>query len=155
MSSELSSLFDGIDPDEVCLAIESRLYRGSFVAFLQAAWSEITGFDLVDAPHVRLLCRHLEAVGAGDISRLLVNLPPGLFKSTVLVAWMAWTFANDPSHEFLFYSYSAPIALQSSTKCRDLLRSEWFRDRSLMLRLPPTKIARRFSNSRRAVHFAR
>ena len=37
------------------------------------------------------MCEHLEAVTAGEITRLLINVPPGFMKSLLVnVFWPAW-----------------------------------------------------------------
>jgi predicted phage terminase large subunit-like protein len=41
--------------------------------------------------HIDAICEHLEAITAGDITRLLVNIPPGCMKSLLLnVFFPAW-----------------------------------------------------------------
>ena len=109
------------------LAVDAKLFSGSFVKFVAAAWEHVTGYEYSECRHIDVLVRHLEGVERGDITRLLANIPPGIFKTTVVsVLFPAWVWTRDQSLEFLFYSYNAGLATEASVKCRELLRSEWY-----------------------------
>lgn len=109
------------------LAVDAKLFCGSFAKFVAAAWEHVTGYEYTDCRHIDVLVRHLEGVVRGDITRLLANIPPGIFKTTVVsVLFPAWLWTRDQSVEFLFYSYNAGLATEASVKCRELLRSEWY-----------------------------
>lgn len=137
MNKDVSSLIGRLDPDDVRLAIDAKILRGSFAKFVAAAWKQVTGYEYSEFRHIDVLVKHLEAVEQRDIARLLVNIPPGVFKTTVVsVLFPAWTWTRDQSIEFLFYSYNAGLATEASVRCRELLRSEWF-----SLRFPAVIVA--------------
>jgi hypothetical protein len=47
--------------------------------------------------HIDLLAEYLEAVTAGQIKRLLINMPPRYAKSTcVSIMWPTWVWARSP-----------------------------------------------------------
>ena len=48
--------------------------------------------------HVDLIAEYLEAVHRRDVTRLIINVPPGYLKSiAVNVAWPAWELGQNPS----------------------------------------------------------
>lgn len=77
---------------------------------------------------LRTMCRHLEAVTAGDIKRLLITVPPGMMKSLLLVFWTAWEWGPKgmPHIQVLSTSYSQKNAFRDNQKLRDLVSSEKF-----------------------------
>jgi predicted phage terminase large subunit-like protein len=112
---------------ELLLAIRAKALRESFGLFVREAWHHATGYPYIHGPHVDVLVRHLEAVARGGISRLLVNVPPATFKSTIAsVLFPAWVWTWDQSADFLCFSYSAAIGLDFSTRTRELLRQPWY-----------------------------
>src|SRR5215470_18043332 len=83
-----AGFFSGIAQGLDSLEGEDRL-----VDFIGLAWSvlEPPGRPFVRGWHIDAICEHLEAVTAGQITRLLINIPPGCMKSlTTNVLWPAW-----------------------------------------------------------------
>lgn len=67
---------------------------------------------------------HLEAVSRREILRLIINIPPRNMKSLETnVFWPAWHWLRDPSHQFLFSSYAAPLTIRDSVRCRRIIQS--------------------------------
>ena len=107
-----------------------RMCEASFTEFVQQAWSVVEPNDLIWGWHMTAICLHLEAVRDGDISRMLINVPPGMSKSMLTsVLWPAWCWTTDPSLRFLCCSHSLDLALRDSVRCRRLLQSEWYQER--------------------------
>ena len=84
----------------------------------------------VDGWALRAICEHLEAVSAGRIKRLLINVPPGFAKSLVVnVFWPAWEWSTVGPHlRYLSFSYSAYLTGRDNEKFRDLLSSDEYQD---------------------------
>ena len=99
--------------------------------FVQQAWHLVEPeTEFVDGMHVRALCEHLQAVTAGRIKDLLINIPPGCMKSLLTsVFWPAWVWANNPSSRFLFASYDQTLSTRDSTRCRYIIESTWYQER--------------------------
>jgi len=79
--------------------------------------------------HIEAICDHLEAVTAGKIRYLLINIPPGTMKSLLVsVLWPAWEWgpAGFPGMRYLTASYEIGLAVRDSTKMRRLVESEWY-----------------------------
>ena len=77
------------------------------------------------APHLELLCRKIEAVERGEITRLMVFLPPRYGKSEVISKKApAWILGRNPEWEIILASYAADLAFDFSRIARDTFR-EW------------------------------
>lgn len=64
----------------------------------------------------------------GRCRRLIINIPPRYSKTEIAVVnFMAWALGKAPDAEFIHTSYSAQLAINNSWRCRELVRSEWYR----------------------------
>lgn len=80
--------------------------------------------------HIGVVGEHLTACSYGQIRRLIINIPPGLMKSLLAcVFWFAWTWTFRPSSRWGFSSYNESFATRDSNRSRDLINSEWYRER--------------------------
>jgi len=79
----------------------------SLKEFIRNAWHVIEpGRTFVDGWHIGAIVEHLEAVSTGEISRLLINMPPRHMKS--LSVSVCWPAGSGPSTRGYNFS-SAPI----------------------------------------------
>ncbi len=105
----------------------------TFAGFVREAWHIVEPImPLVWGWHIDAICNHLEAVTRGDITRLLINIPPGTMKSLLVsVLWPAWEWgpAGMPGLRYFTTSYVIDLAIRDSRKMRDLVASEWFQER--------------------------
>ncbi len=106
--------------------IRTRCER--LVGFVREAWHVLEPSQpYVHGWHVDALCDHLEAVSAGDINRLLINVPPGTMKSLLTsVLWPAWEWTRNPALRYLTTSYAEKYVKRDSRRMRDLVTSEWY-----------------------------
>lgn len=64
-----------------------------------------------DAPHHRLIARHLEAVERGDITRLMITMPPRHGKSMLASEFFpAWYIGRNPDHYVVTATYAQELA---------------------------------------------
>ena len=78
--------------------------------------------------HIDLICEYLEAISAGQLRRLVINMPPRYGKSLLVsVLWPTWEWLTHPSTRWVFVSYSEALASRHSLDRRRLLQSEWYR----------------------------
>ncbi|QND50268.1 phage terminase large subunit [Rhizobium lusitanum] len=102
----------------------------SLAGFVREAWHVVEpSVDYVHGWHIDAICRHLEAVTSGEITRLLINVPPGTMKSLLCgVFWPAWEWGpkNRPELRYLGSSYSEHYAKRDNRRMRDLVASEWY-----------------------------
>ena len=93
--------------------------------------------------HIDLIADYLQAVTAGQIKRLLINMPPRYAKSTcVSIMWPTWVWAREaslvtphnpalegPGTKWMFASYADELRTKHSLDRRKLLQSAWYRER--------------------------
>jgi predicted phage terminase large subunit-like protein len=64
-----------------------------------------------DAPHHRLIARKLEAVERGEITRLMISMPPRHGKSMLASEFFpAWYIGRNPSHYVVTATYAQDLA---------------------------------------------
>lgn len=108
-----------------------RKAEGSLYEFVKQAWTTVEpGVPFIPSWHIEIICEHLEAISAGDLTRLLINIPPRHSKSTIVsVMWPCWEWLADPAQKFLCASYSGTLAIRDNLKARRLLQSPWYQER--------------------------
>lgn len=114
---------------EIADELTMRRARQSLRFFVEWAWPLLHP-DTVFLPnwHIDLICEYLEAVTAGQILRLVINIPPRYMKSLLVsVFWPCWEWTQRPSARWLFTSYAETLASRHSLDRRRLLRSAPYR----------------------------
>jgi predicted phage terminase large subunit-like protein len=120
------------DPARVlaaCVAEEARRSGSrSFAAFVKQAWHLIPEAEPLEwSPYLDGLCKALEAASRRKLRRLLVNGPPRQGKSNVFaILWVAWVWTWNPKETFLFLSFSQRLVTEHTSRCRDVVMSEWY-----------------------------
>ena len=100
--------------------------------FIRGAWHivEPRMRPYIHGRHIDAICEHLTAVSDGQIQNLIINMPPRYMKSlAVSVFWPCWVWSYCPEMRWLFASYAMAISTRDSVKCRDIMRSSWYRER--------------------------
>jgi predicted phage terminase large subunit-like protein len=109
---------------------EREMCRRSFAYFIRTAWPHIIPDNLQWNWHIEAIAEHLEAVARGEITRLLVNVPPGTSKSTIIgVMYPAWLWgpAGKPEHRYIGAAHEQGLAVRDNRLMRELVKSEWYR----------------------------
>lgn len=105
----------------------------SLASFTKAAWHVLEpGQQYRHGWHIDAISEHLEAVTSKQITRLLINIPPGTMKSlSVGVMWPSWEWGPRglPHLRFLGTSHSHPLAVRDNLKMRRLIASDWYQER--------------------------
>ena len=113
-------------------AIERSLARDSLVEHTAALWPVVEpGRPFVRGWAIDAICQHLEAVTAGHIRRLLINVPPGFMKSLeTCVFWPSWEWGprGRPDLRYIFASYVGSLSLGNNLKLRRLVESDLYRE---------------------------
>lgn len=77
--------------------------------------------------HIDAVCGHLQAVSAGTIQKLLINIPPGTMKSLLVsVLWPSWEWTRKPSLRYLCASYDQQLSIRDNVQVRNLVTSDWY-----------------------------
>lgn len=106
---------------------EANVCENSLYEFVVRAWSYVEPAEFIPGWHIKAICEHLEAVTRGDISKLLINQPPGTSKSLIIsIFWCAWEWARNPSVRWFYASYDQRLSTRDSVSCRSLINSPWY-----------------------------
>lgn len=110
-----------------------RALSARLVNFVRVAWPilEPGAQSYVHNWHIDAMCEHLEAVTRGEISRLVINVPPGMMKSMLVnIFWPAWEWGpqNRAETRYVCASHHVRLSERDSVKMRRLLLSQWFQD---------------------------
>jgi hypothetical protein len=104
--------------------------EGSLIDFVELMWPILDpGQPFVRTWVQEAICAHLEAVTAGRITKLLVNVPPGFTKSRIVnVMWPAWEWGprNRPDLRYMAWSYDAKLSQDQNDDCRKVIQSELY-----------------------------
>ena len=129
----------------------------SLEEFIRIFWNVVDPAPFKTGRHIGLMCERLEAVSAGEIARLLINVPPGHQKSlTVSVFWPAWVWVREAWRRFVFTSYRGDLALRDADRTRELIRSPEYHERfgeRYRLRFGQD-VKSRYENSQRGYRFS-
>lgn len=117
----------------MALAVHASLLSEDFADFVSAAWHVLEpqtpmrwGWAL------EAITDHLVAITEGHITKLLINVPPGMMKSLLVnVMWPAWEW-TDPKRRHLRYistAHKQDLAVRDNLKCRRLITSRWYQER--------------------------
>jgi predicted phage terminase large subunit-like protein len=123
-----------VDIDATMRDIEASYYESSLYEFLKAGWRYIDPNPFVDSWHLGAIAEHLQAVKDGEITRLIINQPPRTSKSSMLVAFDPWVWAqgedtdtSGPGVQFLHASYAQNLSIRDSVKTRRMIESPWYK----------------------------
>lgn len=129
-TSSAASLRPFLDDPEALLRELDRLDCESLAGFIRRAWHVLEpGAPYVHGWHIDAIAEHLEAITAGQITRLLINIPPGTMKSLAVgVFWPAWEWGPKglPATRVVATSHSIPLAVRDNLKARRLIQSPWY-----------------------------
>ena len=106
--------------------------RQSFPLFAERAWREVDSAKLVKGAFLGILWSELQAWGEGRKShrKVILAQPPGSAKSlSASVLLQAWMWTRDPSQSCMAYASTQKLAVRDTLRSRDLITSEWYRER--------------------------
>lgn len=105
--------------------------RDSLKYYTWRAWPQVepsTTRPLIWGWHLDAICEHLEAAIAGQIPRLLIELPPNCTKTKLTGTFLpSWVWLRNPNYRWLFVGAEQGLASDESMTCRRLVESDWYR----------------------------
>ena len=118
-------------------ALEKKLCELSFYEFFKKAWHIVEpSIELSTNWHHKYLCDLLQEEAERIIANkpktkdIVINIP---FRSTksllVTVMFPVWAWVKNPKFRFITASYSADLSIEHATRSRDIINSDWFKDR--------------------------
>ena len=111
--------------------------RQDFYAFIEQCFYEVNPTTtFLPNWHIQVMAAALEACRRGEITRLIINVPPRSLKSlSASVAFPAFLQGHDPSAQIISVSYSQELANKHALDCRNVMLSAWY------MRLFPTRLS--------------
>ena len=77
--------------------------------------------------HIDAIAYRLEQVRRGELTRLIINLPPRNLKSTIAsVAYPAFVLGNDPTQRMFGISYGTDLADGHARSFRSIVETPWY-----------------------------
>lgn len=103
--------------------------KGSLFEFTRTFYPLLTGREFIVSnpagrePHIITICKALTRVARMEIpsNRLVISVPPGHGKSTMMIMWVAWTLASYPDSKYLYISYSSSLAAKHTETIKRLI----------------------------------
>jgi len=87
------------------------------------------GCKFIVSPHHHIISETLDRVIKGEITRLIINVPPGYTKTELaVISFMARGLAINPMAKFMHLSYSNDLALLNSQITRDIISLEEYQE---------------------------
>lgn len=78
--------------------------------------------------HYETISKALTKVIDGEISRLIINVPPRYGKTEMLIHFVAWAMGIYPDSNFLYVSYNLDLAMKQTATIKNLIEMKQYRD---------------------------
>lgn len=126
-------------------------YGASLAEFIRMAWPLIEPATTLKWNwHIDMICAHLEAVARLEILRLVINIPPGCMKSTIVSImfpiWV-WILRDEEAmsdeviayaaREFMLASFDFGLVKRHGDKTKIIVESAWFQERWGVVAIQP------------------
>jgi predicted phage terminase large subunit-like protein len=105
-----------------------RELLSSFITFTKVFYKVRTGREFVISQpasresHYITIAKELTKVFKLETRDLLINVPPGFGKSTLVTSFVAWAMAHYPDSNFLYISYSSEIATKHTYTIKQIMQ---------------------------------
>jgi predicted phage terminase large subunit-like protein len=102
--------------------------RCDFAAFVERAFYELNP----ETPyqhnwHIDVIAHALEGCRAGNLRRLIINVPPRSLKSHMAsISFVAWLLGHNPAAQIICASYAQDLADKMAGDCRTLMLGRWY-----------------------------
>jgi predicted phage terminase large subunit-like protein len=103
--------------------------RDEFVAFVIRCYQFLNpGQPLEAAWYILAICHQLLRCERGEITRLIINLPPRHLKSMITsIAFPAWLLGHDPGKRVAVVTYGQELCSDLAREFRRVVESDWYR----------------------------
>ena len=111
--------------------------EGKLLDFARWYFPEREGMEFIEGPHHRVIGETLDRVLAGQITRLIITVPPGYTKTeAAVVNFIAKGFHINPGARFIHATFSDDLARENSDKVLQLIALEGYQSvRRVTIRL--------------------
>jgi predicted phage terminase large subunit-like protein len=103
--------------------------RNDLYTFMHRAFLELNPTTpLLHTWHNELITSKLEACRRGEITRLIINVPPRSLKShATAVSFPAFVLGHNSAAQIICASYGQDLANKHSLDCRTVINSDWYK----------------------------
>lgn len=117
--------------------VSDAILRRDFQSFLRRSLMTLNpAAPFLPNWHINAIANQLERVRRGEITRLIINMPPRNLKSlTVSVAWPAYLLGHDPGKRIISISYGNELSTKHASDFRLIVESIWYKRAFRKLRL--------------------
>lgn len=99
--------------------------EGKLLDFQRYYFPEREGMDMIEGPHHHVMSDTLDRVLSGEITRLIITVPPGYSKTeSAVVSFIAKGFHLNPAARFIHATFSDDLARENSDKVQALIALE-------------------------------
>ena len=122
--------FNIVEEDPTQLTHEEKIYvASSFKMFVRYMFLVEYGIKFKCSWHHDLICDTLENLFLGklDCPRIIINIPPRYSKTQLMIYFIAWTMGHVPDSENIMIGYSKMLSMDSSSKIRDVIMNEKYK----------------------------
>jgi len=113
-------------PQAVLDHLDREATKDSLVEYMKLFWQELEDDPFIESYVIHAVADHLSAVTRGEITKLVMNIPPGFAKSlSVCVHWPTWEWgpAGMPHLRTISASYKESLAVRDNVRARRLIES--------------------------------
>lgn len=116
------------DTQDAQRAIDAIL-RNDFESFLQRCVLYLNpGAPFLPNWHIRAIAYQLDRIRRGEITRLIINMPPRHLKSlTISVAFTAFLLGHMPWRRIFAISYGDDLSAKHASDFRSIVHSPWYK----------------------------
>ncbi len=106
----------------------------SFLDFTRVFFEIVTGRPFtISQPvgresHFITVARELTLCSRLELRSLIINMPPGYAKSTLLSYWTAWTMSRYPDSQYLYISYGHELASKHTEMIKRIMSCSQYKD---------------------------
>jgi predicted phage terminase large subunit-like protein len=111
------------------VALLNALLNNDFESFLRRGFHTLhPGTKYLDNWHQAAIAYQLERIRRGEITRLIINLPPRYLKSLMVsVAFPAFLLGHEPWRRIFCISYGGELTDKHSADFRSIIESTWYK----------------------------
>lgn len=115
-----------IDPAARDQVLRVRLLT-DFLFFTRWFHKAVYGQQFQVLPHLVQVADALTKVARGEITRLIINIPPRYGKTLMVIkTFISWCLATNPWAKFIHVSYSDDLAYDNSSAVREIIKHDEF-----------------------------
>jgi len=105
------------------------ILRTNFECFLQMCFLYLNpGARYLPNWHIKAIAHQLDRIRRGEITRLIINMPPRYLKSlTVTVAVTAFLLGHEPWRKIFTISYGDDLSAKHDRDFRSIVQARWFK----------------------------